>query len=174
MRVIGVDPGMATTGWAVIQRVSAAEMKAEDYGCVITPKDWPWPDRLKRIAHEIRSLVQTQKPDAAAVEELFFAKNSQTAASVGHARGVVLYVLRDMGLPVFEYNPRQVKIALTGYGAADKYQMQNMVQRLLKLKSVPKPDDAADALAIALCHLNTVRVNAPAAASVHRRPGLSA
>jgi crossover junction endodeoxyribonuclease RuvC len=111
--------------------------------------------RLRQIMTELRALITQEQPQVAAIEEVYFSKNSQSAASVGHARGVLLYGLSEMGLPVHEYNPRQVKMALTGHGGADKPQMQKMLQLLLSLKEVPRPDDAADALAIALCHLHT-------------------
>ncbi len=155
MKVLGIDPGMATTGWGLVRQVSPQKYETLRYGCLLTQARVPMSERLQSIAKQLRDIVRTEQPDVAAIEELFFAKNSQTAASVGHARGVLLFVLAELGLPVFEYNPRQVKIALTGFGAADKSQMQRMVQRLLGLKEVPKPDDAADALAIALCHINT-------------------
>lgn len=156
MKILGIDPGMATTGWGVVQKSSPDRFEAVKYGCILTPAKDPIVSRLQSVARQLRGLVLSERPAAAAVEELYFAKDSRTAASVGHARGVILLVLSELGLPVFEYNPRQVKMALTGFGAADKSQMQRMVQRLLLLKTLPKPDDAADALAIALCHLSTV------------------
>jgi crossover junction endodeoxyribonuclease RuvC len=107
------------------------------------------------LARELREVIARERPGLAAVEDLFIAKNSRTAASVGHGRGAILLTLAELGLPIHEYNPRQVKVALTGYGGADKSQMQSMVQRLLGLKEIPRPDDAADALAIALCHINS-------------------
>jgi crossover junction endodeoxyribonuclease RuvC len=129
------------------------------YGAIVTGARTPWPRRLQEISLAVREIAGRHAPRAAAVEELFFAKDSRTASSVGHGRGVLLYTLAELGLPIHEYNPRQVKVALTGYGSADKSQMQSMVQRLLGLKEIPKPDDAADALAIALCHLNTMTSN---------------
>lgn len=118
------------------------------------------PDRLRLLARELSALIDAERPDVAAIEDLFIAKNSRTAAAVGHGRGVLLLTLADRGLPIHEYNPRQVKMALTGSGAADKGQMQRMVQRLLALKDIPRPDDAADAVAIALCHVHTFRPEA--------------
>lgn len=156
MKILGIDPGMATTGWGIVRRLTPQTFSIVRCGCIVTPAGTAMPLRLEELARDLRELVRAEQPEAAAVEELFFAKNSRTAASVGHARGVILLVLRELGLPVFEYNPRKVKIALTGFGSADKYQMQHMVQRLLKLRALPKPDDAADALAIALCHLQTM------------------
>ena len=154
VRALGIDPGMATTGWAVVER-DGEGYRTRGYGVIVTAAKTPWPRRLQEISQSLRAIVAREVPTVAAIEELFFAKDSRTASSVGHGRGVLLYTLADLGLPIHEYNPRQVKIALTGFGAADKGQMQNMVQRLLRLSTLPKPDDAADALAIALCHLNT-------------------
>lgn len=157
MKVLGIDPGMATTGWAVVERAGDG-YRAHGYGAIVTGPRTPWPRRLQEIARGLRDVVAREAPAVAAIEELFIAKDSRTASSVGHGRGVLLYTLAELGLPIHEYNPRQVKVALTGYGAADKSQMQNMVQRLLRLPAPPRPDDAADALAIALCHLNTAAV----------------
>ncbi len=151
MIVLGIDPGLATTGWAVLDTGSGKDVPLQ-YGCFLTPAGQPLSERLETLAVALEKLIDQWSPQVAAVEELYFAKNSQTAASVGHARGVILFVLRRRGLPINEYNPRQVKMAVTGFGAAEKGQMQRMVQRLLGLKEMPKPDDAADALAIALCH----------------------
>jgi crossover junction endodeoxyribonuclease RuvC len=159
VKVLGIDPGLATTGWGVVQRVSPQSFRVVRYGCLLTPARDPLVARLQSLARSLRELLEAEKPAAVAVEELFFSKNSNSAAGVGHARGVILLTLADAGLPVYEYNPRSVKIALTGFGGAEKDQMQKMVQRLLSLSAVPRPDDAADALAIALCHLNTHRLH---------------
>jgi crossover junction endodeoxyribonuclease RuvC len=156
--ILGIDPGMATTGWGIIQKTPPDRFTLIRYGCLLTPARHSLVSRLQDLARQLRELVQKEKPDAAAVEELFFSKESRSAASVGHARGAILLVLSDLKIPIYEYNPRQVKTALTGYGSADKSQMQRMTQRLLRLNEIPKPDDAADALAIALCHLNTVHL----------------
>jgi len=160
VKVLGIDPGMGTTGWGVVRKTGPQKFEDVKCGCLLTRPKEKLAVRLADLAKQLRALVAAENPGAVAVEELYFAKNSQTAASVGHARGVILLVLQELGLPLHEYNPRQVKMALTGYGAADKHQMQHMVQRLLNLKSIPKPDDAADALAIALCHLQTTRLEA--------------
>jgi crossover junction endodeoxyribonuclease RuvC len=117
---------------------------------------------LKILAEELTALIAVERPGEAAIEDLFIAKDSRTAASVGHGRGVALLVLAQAGLSIHVYNPRQVKMALTGSGAADKGQMQRMVQRLLGLKDIPRPDDAADAVAVALCHMNTLRIGSVA------------
>jgi crossover junction endodeoxyribonuclease RuvC len=166
MKVLGIDPGLATTGWGVIEKSASKNYGASRHGCFLTPAGRPLAERLSDLARQLRALVAAERPDVAAIEELYFAKDSRTAASVGHARGVLLLVLTELGLPVHEYNPKQVKTALTGYGAADKGQMQKMVARLLDLKAVPRPDDAADALAIAVCHLNTLAPGNAATASV--------
>jgi crossover junction endodeoxyribonuclease RuvC len=156
LTVLGIDPGLATMGWGVLR---GAPGGGAFVGCgvITTPASHKMTDRLRQLAGELRALAAERRPDVVAIEELYFAKDSRTAASVGHARGVILLVLAEMGLPIFEYNPRQVKTSLTGFGAADKGQMQRMVQRVLGLKDIPRPDDAADALAIAFCHLNTFR-----------------
>jgi crossover junction endodeoxyribonuclease RuvC len=157
VRVLGIDPGIATTGWGLLEKTSPQDVRLLRFGTILTPAKDGMVDRLRSIARTLRALIHEERPDVAAIEELFFAKDSRTAASVGHARGVLLLTLAEAGLPIHEYNPRQVKMALTGHGAADKPQMQRMVQRLLGLKDIPRPDDAADAVAIALCHINTFR-----------------
>lgn len=155
MKVLGVDPGLGTIGWAVLEPEGRETYRVWGYGVIDTPRARPLAERVLFLARELRAIIERERPGEAAVEDLFIAKNSRTAASVGHGRGAILLTLAEAGLPITEYNPRQVKVALTGYGAADKSQMQNMVQRLLRLKEIPKPDDAADALAIALCHINS-------------------
>lgn len=156
MKILGIDPGIATTGWGLVEKTPPDRFRMVANGCFLTAARQPIALRLQLLANQLRNLVNAEKPAAVAIEELYFSKESSSAAAVGHARGAILLVLQDMGLPIYEYNPRQVKMALTGYGAADKFQMQHMVTRLLNLKSIPRPDDAADALAIALCHLNTL------------------
>ena len=155
MKVLGVDPGLGTIGWAVLEVEGRETYRVWGYGVIETPRARPLSERVLFLARALREIVEKERPGEAAIEDLFIAKNSRTAASVGHGRGAILLTLAELGLPIHEYNPRQVKVALTGYGAADKSQMQNMVQRLLRLKEIPKPDDAADALAIALCHINS-------------------
>jgi crossover junction endodeoxyribonuclease RuvC len=157
MRVLGIDPGIATTGWGFVEKTSPQTSRLLCFGAILTPAKDGMVDRLQSISRQLQELIRTHQPAVAAIEELFFAKNSATAAAVGHARGVLLLTLAEAGLPIHEYNPRQVKMSLTGFGAADKPQMQRMVQRFLGLKDIPKPDDAADAVAIALCHINTFR-----------------
>ncbi len=128
-----------------------------DYGCILTPAKTPLPERLDKIFEELTQIIKLNKPDQVAVEELFFAANSKTAIAVGQARGVILLAAQKAKVPIFEYTPLQVKMALTGYGRADKRQLQEMVKTLLSLSEIPKPDDAADALAIAMCHGQTSR-----------------
>lgn len=157
MRVLGVDPGIAITGYGVVEEVEAV-LKPLAFGAIRTPADRPLPARLQLIYRRIRALTAEWQPSAAAVEELFFSSNARTAMSVGQARGVALLALADAGLPVAEYTPLEVKQAVTGYGGADKVQMQEMVRLLLSLPEVPRPDDAADALAVAICHLHSARL----------------
>ncbi|MCS7282620.1 MAG: crossover junction endodeoxyribonuclease RuvC [Anaerolineae bacterium] len=157
MRVLGVDPGTATTGYGIVEETER-EVRALAYGVITTPPGQPLPQRLQTIYRELQRLIQEWQPDEAAVEELYFNVNVRTALSVGQARGVVLLALADAGLPVTEYGPGEVKQALTGYGGAEKRQMQEMVRMLLGLKKPPSPDDAADALAVAICHLHSARM----------------
>ncbi len=157
MRVLGIDPGTATTGYGVVEETGEG-LRALAYGVVTTPPDLSLPQRLQAIYRELRRLVREWQPDAAAVEELYFNVNVRTAMSVGQARGVALLAMADEGLTVAEYGPGEVKQALTGYGGAEKRQMQEMVRMLLGLPSIPRPDDAADALAVAICHLHSARL----------------
>ncbi len=154
MLVLGIDPGTALCGYGLV-RQERDEMSLVAYGAVSTPANSPLPARLLQIYNELNGLIERHHPDAAAVEKLFFAKNSRTALAVGHARGVALLVAAQAQVPVFEYTPNEVKQAIAGYGGADKNQMQQMVRVLLGLDFVPEPDDAADAVAIAICHLQS-------------------
>ncbi len=151
MRIIGIDPGTATTGFGVID-VTAGTFKMVDAGVISTKPDVAMPDRLNMIYEDLTELVAELRPEQLAIELLFFGTNVTTAISVGQARGVALLVAARAGLPIAEYNPMQVKQAIAGYGGAKKPQMQEMVKRLLNLNAIPKPDDAADALAIAMTH----------------------
>ena len=159
MRVLGIDPGTAITGYGVVEEVQG-DLKPLTYGVIRTPADQPLPRRLQSIYQGIRRLATKWEPAAAAVEELFFSRNVRTAMSVGQARGVALLALADAGLDVAEYTPLAIKQAVTGYGNADKAQIQEMVRLLLRLAEVPSPDDAADALAVAICHLHTAHLDA--------------
>ena len=155
MIILGIDPGIATIGYGVID--SKRKNICTDYGIISTPKDKDTPQRLVMIASALEELIEKHHPDAVAVEELFFNKNVKTAITVSHARGVILFTALKAGCKLYEYTPLQIKQGLTGYGRADKTQIQQMVKMLLCLKCIPKPDDAADALAVALCHMQTNR-----------------
>jgi crossover junction endodeoxyribonuclease RuvC len=151
MRTIGIDPGTAILGWGVVDEIGGA-LKLVDYGALTTPAGMAAHDRLVMLYDGLQLLLRKHRPDDAAVEELFFGKNVNTAITVGQARGVVLLALAQAGLPIHEYKPMAVKQAVAGYGGADKKQMQEMVRLTLQLPSIPKPDDAADAVAVAICH----------------------
>lgn len=157
MIVLGIDPGTASTGYGVVQE-TAGELELVAYGVVVTPAGVPLADRLQTIYRELRALVEEFKPGAAAVEKLYFSRNARTAMSVGQARGVALLALADAGVELGEYAPLEIKRAVTGYGKADKQQVQEMVRALLNLDDVPRPDDAADGLAVAICHLHALRL----------------
>lgn len=154
MIVLGIDPGLATMGYGVVSR-QGARLAALAYGVIRTPPDQETPARLLTIASELEELLETHSPDELATERLFFARNEKTAFSVGRTIGVVLVTAARRGIPWTEYTPPQVKEAVVGYGAADKRQVQYMVQRILGLDQPPRPDDAADALAVAICHANS-------------------
>lgn len=151
MRILGIDPGTATTGYGVIDFKNGRPF-AEDFGCILTSKTDSPSYRLNNLYQSMLQLLDSAKPDVVAIEKLYFNTNVTTAIGVGQARGVILLAIEQHNLPVSEYTPLQVKSAVCGYGMAKKPQVQQMIQVLLKLKSAPKPDDAADALAIALCH----------------------
>lgn len=163
MRILGIDPGTATTGFGVID-TKGATYSFVDAGVITTPPDHSMPARLSEIFAGLNELINHYKPDCMAVELLYFATNVTTAITVGQARGVVLLAASEHGLEVGEYTPLQVKQAVTGYGKADKKQIQEMVKMLLGLSGIPKPDDAADGLAIAITHANQVTTHTGAAA----------
>jgi len=150
MIILGLDPGTAITGYGVIE-YEHGRLSCIYYGCIKTSPGLEHAKRFNIIRKELISIIKKYSPDRSAVEQLFFTKNVKTAISVSHARGVVLEALSEHGLPIYEYTPLQVKQAVTSYGKADKRQVQKMVQILLNLKETPKPDDAADALAVAIC-----------------------
>lgn len=158
MRVLGIDPGLATTGFGCVEKIGS-RLKMHHYGVFKTPAGMDLPARLLSIHQQFRDLVADWAPDAVAVEELFFSNNAKTAFLVGQARGVILLGAGLIGLSVTSYTPPQIKLSVTGYGKADKQQIQDMVKRLLNLSVIPKPDDAADALAIAICHIHSVKLN---------------
>jgi crossover junction endodeoxyribonuclease RuvC len=154
---LGIDPGTATTGYGLVRLEQDGGLVAVKYGVILTPKEASAPARLETIYDELCGFLNKYKPETAAVEKLFFSRNVTTALAVGQARGVVMLALQKAGIESFEYTPKEVKNAVAGYGGADKRQVQEMVRALLQLESIPKPDDAADALAIAITHLNTKR-----------------
>lgn len=154
MRVIGIDPGTAIVGFGVIEYVEK-KYNVIDYGCIFTDKSLSLEERLLIIFNQLESIIEKYKPDEMAIEELFFFKNSKTVISVGQARGVIVLTGMKNNLKIAGYTPLQVKMGITGYGKAEKKQVQEMVARILKLDEIPKPDDAADALAIALTHINS-------------------
>lgn len=154
MRVLGIDPGYAIVGYGVVD-CSSGRFSPVDYGAVTTPAGMDFNRRLELIFRGLCEVIDKTKPEAMAIEKLYFNTNTTTAIEVAEARGVILLSARLAGIPIFEYTPLQVKQAVTGYGRAAKEQIQEMVKMLLRLKAVPKPDDTADALAIALCHGQT-------------------
>jgi crossover junction endodeoxyribonuclease RuvC len=158
LTILGLDPGTAITGWGVIKEIRK-EPKLEAFGCIETSKTKCTVDRLREIARDLEEIIRKYKPDEVAVEDLFFFKNLKTAIKVAQARGVLLLIAGKGKVSVAEYTPLQVKQAITGYGRADKAQVQFMVKNILNLKTIPKPDDAADALAVAICHQQARRMH---------------
>lgn len=149
--ILGIDPGLATIGFGVVD-YTKNRFTTVEYGAVLTPAGAPIPDRLSEIYDGIGELCEKFRPDAVSIEELFFNDNAKTAVNVCQARGVILLSAKKHGIPIFEYTPLQIKQAVTGYGRAEKQQVMYMVKSLLGLKSTPRPDDTADALAAAICH----------------------
>jgi crossover junction endodeoxyribonuclease RuvC len=154
---VGIDPGTATTGYGFVRLTPDGELVTVKYGVISTPKESTAPARLEMLYKELRALLKKYKPETAAVEKLFFSRNVTTALAVGQARGVVMLCLQQSGIEAFEYTPNEIKQAVAGYGSAQKKQVQEMVRTLLLLEEIPKPDDAADALAVAITHLHTKR-----------------
>ena len=154
MLVLGIDPGIAITGYGLIQQDNQNNYICVDYGVISTHSSLPDADRLSILYDSLTVVIQKYHPDTSAVEKLFFQKNVKTALSVGQARGVAMLTLAQAHLPIREYTPNEVKQTVCGYGSAGKSQVQHMVQTLLNLEVLPKPDDAADALAVAICHIN--------------------
>ena len=157
MIILGIDPGFGTMGFGVIDKKANGDCVPVDYGVITTPKDESFPVRLAMLEQGLNKLYEQYKPEEISVEELFFSKNVTTGIQVAHARGVILLSAIKYCGRLFEYTPNQIKQALTGYGKADKVQMMHVVQSILRLKQIPRPDDAADALAVALCHAHTSR-----------------
>lgn len=157
MIALGIDPGTALCGYGIV-RANGDEYELVTCGAISTPAKTPLETRLLKIYDELTALIRQYNPEQAAIEKLFFSRNTTTALSVGHARGVAMLAAAQAHLPISEYTPNEIKQAIAGYGGADKYQMQQMVRVLLRLDDVPKPDDAADAVAIAICHLQSARL----------------
>lgn len=156
MLAIGIDPGTETTGFALVDEDETGSLHAIDYGVIKTNKASSAEKRLQVIYNQMNEIISLHRPDTGAVEKLFFQRNVTNAIAVGQARGVIMLALANAGIEIMEYSPQEVKQAVTGYGAAEKRQIQIMVQTVLGLKELPKPDDAADALAIAICHLHAI------------------
>lgn len=160
MRILGIDPGYATIGFGLVE-AERAQMHMVTYGAITTPAGIPLSRRLYQIDRDMEELISKLRPDVIAIEELFFNTNITTGIAVAHGRGVLLCAAERSGVPLYEYTPSQVKLAVTGYGKAEKHQVMDMTKRLLKLKAVPRPDDAADALAIAICHARSATSRLP-------------
>jgi crossover junction endodeoxyribonuclease RuvC len=157
VRILGVDPGTAITGWGIVEG-DDNDLQFVAAGVITTAAGTPLPERLQTIYRELNRVIEIWQPESSAIEELFFSKNAKTALAVGHGRGAAILALANAKLPITEYKPLEVKQAITGYGGADKAQMQHMVKLLLGLDDIPRPDDAADALAVAICHLHSARL----------------
>ena len=151
MRILGIDPGYGITGFGLID-AQRSSFKLLGCGAITTPPNTDFPWRLEVIYNDMTQLLQVAQPEAVAIEELFFGQNVTTGIGVAQSRGVILLAIQQAGVPIYQYKPMQVKQAVVGYGNATKHQVQDMTKRLLKLPAMPKPDDAADAIAIALCH----------------------
>ena len=151
MIILGIDPGYAIIGWGVI-RYERGRFVPIDFGAITTPARMPFTRRLECIYDELTAVLEKHKPDAVAIEKLYFQNNQKTAIDVAQARGVTMLAIHKSGVPIYEYTPLQVKQSITGYGRAEKHQVMEMVKNLLNLSKIPKPDDTADALAIAICH----------------------
>ncbi len=158
MLVLGIDPGTAITGYGLVRENEDGSLAVVDYGAILTSADQPMPDRLLELHHRLVNILLLHSPDCGAVEKLFFHRNVTTALSVGQARGVTLLAMAAAGLTIGEYTPLEVKQAVVGYGDADKNQVQQMVRVLLELADIPRPDDVADALAVAICHVHSAKI----------------
>ena len=158
MRILGIDPGIAIVGYGIVDK-EGNRYKTVAYDAVTTRAHTPLEERLEKVYNGVDEIIKTYKPEVMSIEELFFNNNAKTALTVGQARGVIILAAVKNGIPVYEYTPLQVKQALTGYGRASKTQIQQMMKSMLGLTEIPKPDDVADALAIAVCHGNSIRFN---------------
>jgi crossover junction endodeoxyribonuclease RuvC len=157
MLVIGIDPGIATTGYGLVKDSEDGSLDTVTYGVIETSPSMAISLRLLELYQRLSEIILLHRPQGGAVEKLFFQRNVRTAMNVGQARGIAMLILGQSKIPVAEYSPLEVKQAVTGYGGADKHQIQEMVRALLSLKEIPRPDDAADALAVAICHLHSSR-----------------
>lgn len=157
MLILGIDPGTARTGYGLVREYANGTLEAVDYGVLTTKAQTPMPERLLQLHQQLSAIISKYQPDAAAIEELFFGKNTTTGIKVAQARGVLLLALAQAGLPIAEYKPNNIKMSITGYGGAEKPQMQEMIRQLLGLDDIPRPDDAADGLAVALTHIQSTR-----------------
>lgn len=155
--VIGVDPGLAITGYGLVHEDSRGELERVDHGVITTSSEQTDPDRLLFIYKQLKAVIDRYQPDSCAVEKLFMQRNVKTAIRVGQGRGAALIALASKDMPLREYTPSEIKQAVVGYGKADKIQVQEMVKLLLNMEKIPQPDDAADALAVAICHLHSSR-----------------
>ena len=158
MLSLGIDPGTAILGYGLVREHLDGSLEAVDFGVIRTKAKMPMPERLQSIHHELKALIDRHQPDRAGVEELFFSRNVTTAITVAQARGVILLTLQNAGLPIAEYKPNMIKQSISGYGGADKAQVQEMVRLLLGLERIPRPDDAADALAVAITDIHSHRL----------------
>jgi crossover junction endodeoxyribonuclease RuvC len=158
MLVLGIDPGTATTGYGLVRESAQGDLEVVDFGVILTPAGMLQEKRLLMLHEKLMEILLLHRPDQGAVEKLFFARNVTNAIAVGQARGVILLSMASQGIPIGEYTPLEVKQAISGYGGADKHQVQVMVQAILGLEKLPHPDDAADALAIAICHVQSYRM----------------
>lgn len=158
MKILGVDPGTATTGWAVVEEKSG-KLISLAHGHIATLKNKNTAERLLEVAEDLEKIIRQYQPTEAAVEDIFFFKNLKTVIKVSQSRGAILLTLEKLKVKIFEYTPLQVKQAITGYGRAEKRQVQEMVKNIMNLKTLPKPDDVADALAIAACHIHSRKMN---------------
>ncbi len=156
MLILGIDPGLAISGYGILN-YAGNKFEVIDYGCILTELSEEFPKRLKTIYDSYISLLDMYKPEAVAIEELFYNKNVKTAMAIAQARGVHLLAAENKNIPLYEYTPLQIKQGIVGYGRAEKRQVQEMVKVILKLKEIPKPDDAADGLAAAICHAHSLK-----------------
>lgn len=159
MLSLGIDPGTATVGYGLVEELTDGSLRAVSHGVITTPPSIPMHERLKQLYDELTDLIKVFQPDRSGVEELFFARNVTTAITVAQGRGVILLALANAQIPITEYKPNMVKQSISGYGGANKSQMQEMVRMLLGLDQIPKPDDAADALAVAITDIHSARYN---------------